>query len=335
MEETTYSHFIHLSAGLRLASDREDILKFWPSGKKEGVELTGLPKGSLGTILENAGITLIGNEERAWHGGYEDRFWNPALLAGSGKNVSDWPRHDWSALGNAHRERKEENAALACSAAGFHLMAASRRLMHISEWYHQMLLYAHLKDMHEKTPFANSDRLNFMVDCHSFLIEAACARDQIARYIAIVITEQAKVTTFATLGKKSNRDQHPDGLREIVEKQFEGRMDELTLKHIGEYRDHIVHSGPITDLSKGCFETLNFDLGAEKLVLGVKFDILIWPKETSINKRFDALRTFHSMMRVLYEFGRAVITFAPVRPNPIMIASGGLVEIPTRRVPYP
>jgi hypothetical protein len=335
-QETTYSTFLHLSAGLRSTKDVDGAFKFWPTGKNQGVEVTSFPEEKFGEIVVNAGLRGIGSEERVWSSGYEDRFWNPALFPNLGANIADWPGHDWAALGNAHRESNEDDQSRHSSAAGFHLIGASRRLMHISEWYHQMLLYAHLKGFHERMAFSNSDHTNFLVDCHSFLNEAGSARDHISAYAANAIAGLTGVGTFATLAKR--RSELPDSLKAIVSKAWQDNPDKLTLKQIGRYRDEIVHQRPITSLSKGLFETLSFDLGLDDPILGVKFDIQVWPHKNS-DVKFDALRQFHAMLRVLYEFGRAVMSLAPIKPKtPTIIGGKGGVTVtplPTRRVPFP
>ncbi len=311
-QETTNSTFLHLSAGLRSTQDVEGSVKFWPTGKNQGVEVTSFPEDKFGKIVANAGLRCIGNEERVWSSGYEDRHWNPALVPNLGANIADWPGHDWAALGNAHRERNEDHQNRYSSAAGFHLMGASRRLMHISEWYHQMLLYAHLKGFHDRMAFSNSDHTNFLVDCHSFLNEVGSARDHISAYAANAIAGLSGIGTFATLAKR--RSELPDSLEAIVADAWQKNPDRLTLRHIGRYRDEIVHQRPIVSLSKGLFETLSFDLGLDQPTLGVNFDIQVWP-DRKADVKFDALRQFHAMLRVLYEFGRAVISLAPIKPK--------------------
>ncbi|MBU2587732.1 MAG: hypothetical protein KJ872_06415 [Alphaproteobacteria bacterium] len=336
VQETTYSTFLHFSAGLRSTQDEEGAVRFWPIGKNQGVEVTSFPDGKFGEIVANADLRCIGNEERVWSSGYEDRYWNPALVPNLGANIADWPGHDWAALGNAHRERNEDNPSRLSSAAGFHLMGASRRLMHISEWYHQMLLYAHLEGFHDRMAFSNSDHTNFLVDCHSFLNEAGSARDHISAYAANAIAGLAGVGTLTKLAKRSS--ELPDGLKAIVAEAWQESTDKLTLKHIGRYRDEIVHERPIAALSKGLFETQSFDLGLDHPILGVKFDIQVWPDKKA-DVKFDALRQFHAMLRVLYEFGRAVISLAPIKPQaPTIIGGRGGVKvtpIPTRRIPFP
>ena len=335
-KETTYSTFMHLSAGLRTTTDDDGSVKFWPYGKNLCVEVESLPQAQFGEIIANAGLRCIGNEERAWAAGYEDRFWNPALVPGLGESIADWPGHDWAALGDAHRERNEEEQYRLSSAAGFHLMGASRRLMHISEWYHQMLLYAHLNEFHDKMAFSNSDNTNFLIDCHSFLNEVGSARDYISAYAGSVIAGIAGVGKFATLAKK--RANLSGALKAIVEEAWKDTSNKITLRHIGRYRDEIVHQRPIIALSKGLFETLSFDLSLDKPILGVKFDIQVWPDKKP-DVKFDALRSFHAMMRVLYEFGRAIISLATVEPKVRAIVAGksgvSVISIPTRRVPFP
>jgi hypothetical protein len=333
--ESSYSTFIHLSAGLRTTID-DGTVKFWPCGKNLGVEVASFPQKQFGEIITNAGLRCIGNEERAWKNGYEDRFWNPALVPGLGESIADLPGHDWSALGNVHRERNEEEQYRLSSAAGFHLIGASRRLMHISEWYHQMLLYAHLNEFHDKIAFRNSDHTNFLIDCHSFLTEVCTARDHIAGYAGTVIAGVTKINTFEKLVAKL-----PDlsgELKAIMEEASKETADKMTLKHVGQYRNEIVHQRPISALSKGFFETVSFDLGLDNPILGVKFDIQVRPKKQP-DAKFDALRSFHAMMRVLYEFGRAVIVLAPVVPKPptFIAGKGGVTikRIPARCVPFP
>lgn len=335
-QETTYSTFLHLSAGLRSTQDEEGSVKFWPTGKNQGVEVTSFPQDKFGEIVADAGLHCIGNEERVWSSGYEDRHWNPALVPNLGASIADWPGHDWAALGNAHCERNEDHQNRYSSAAGFHLMGASRRLMHISEWYHQMLLYAHLKGFHDRMAFSNSDHTNFLVDCHSFLNEVGSARDHISAYAANAIAGLTGIGTFATLAKR--RCELPDSLRAIVVEAWQKKPDKLTLSHIGRYRDEIVHQRPIASLSNGLFETLSFDLGLDHPTLGVKFDIQVWPDQKA-DVKFDALRQFHAMLRVLYEFGRAVISLAPIDPKtPAIIGGTGGVKVtpmPMRRIPFP
>ncbi len=208
--------------------------------------------------------------------------------------------------------------------------------MHISEWYHQMLLYAHLRSFHDKKGFINSDHTNFLIDCQSFLNEVGSARDYISAYAGGEIAGISGVGTFATLARK--RSDLSGKLKAIVDEAWKDSSDKLTLKHIGRYRDEIVHQRPITALSKGLFETLGFDLGLDKPVLGVKFDIQVWPDKNP-DVKFDALRSFHAMMRVLYEFGRAVISLAKIeRKAPVIVGGKGgvsMTSIPTRRVPFP
>jgi hypothetical protein len=336
VQETTYSTFLHLSAGLRSTQDVEGVVRFWPIGKNQGVDITSFPDDKFGEILANAGLHCIGNEERVWSSGYEDRHWNPALVPKLGASIADWPGHDWAALGNAHRKRNEENHSRFSSAAGFHLMGASRRLMHISEWYHQMLLYAHLKGFHDRMAFINSDHTNFLIDCHSFLNEVGSARDHISAYAAHAVAALSGIGTFATLAKR--RSELPDSLKSVIAEAWQENSDKLTLKHIGRYRDEIVHQRPISALSKGLFETQSFDLGLDHPILGVKFNVQVWPDKKP-DVKFDALRQFHAMLRVLYEFGRAVISLAPIKPEiQTIIGSANGVKVtvmPTRRIPFP
>jgi hypothetical protein len=334
-QETTYSKFLHLSAGMRSTTDVEGTFKFWPTGKNQGVEVTSFPHEKFGEIVANAGLRSIGIEEQACSSGYEDRYWNPSLVPNLGANIADWPGHDWAALGHTHHLLNEDDKSRYSAAAGFHLMGASRRLMHISEWYHQMLLYAHLNGFHDQMEFSNSDHTNFLIDCHSFLNEAGSARDHISAYAANAIAGLTGVSTFATLAKR--QEELPDSLATIVKVAWQDDPDKLTLKHIGRYRDEIVHQRPIEALSNGLFETQSFDLGLDDPVLGVKFDIQVWPDRNS-DVKFDALSQFHAMLRVLYEFGRAVIALAPITPKTPAIIGGkaGVTVIPllTKRIPF-
>lgn len=335
-KERTYATFLHLSAGLRSTQDREGAVKFWPSGKNQCVEVKSLPDEEFGEVIAGAGLVCIGSEERVWSSGYEDRHWNPSLIPGVGANIADWPGHDWAALANAHRERNEDDQSLYSSAASFHLMGASRRLMHISEWYHQMLLFAHLQGFHDRMAFRNSDHTNFLVDCHSFLNEVGSARDHISAYAAKAIGGLDGVKAFAKLAEK--RDKLPDSLAAIIDTACKENTNKLNLRHIGKYRNEIVHGRPINAMSNGRFETLSYDFGLDNRILGVKFDIQVWPDKNE-DIKFDALRQFHAMLRVLYEFGRAVIALAPIEPMvPEIVARNGVVqvtEIPTRRVQFP
>lgn len=336
VQEATYSTLLHFSAGLRSSLDEEGAIRFWPIRKNRGFEVTSFPSEKFGEIVANAGLRCIGNEERVWSSGYEDRHWNPALVPNLEASIAAWPGHDWAALGNAHRERNEDNHSRYSSAAGFHLMGASRRLMHISEWYHQMLLYAHLKGFHDRMAFSNSDHTNFLVDCHSFLNEAGSARDHISAYAANAIAGLNGIETFAKLAE--NRGRLPAGLKAIIAEAWQENPDKITLKNIGDYRNEIVHQRPIAALSKGLFETQSFDLGLDHPILGVKFDIRIWPKKKA-DVKFDALWQFHAMLRVLYEFGRAVISLAPIEPQARTIVGGKagvkVTPVPTRRIPFP
>lgn len=336
VQETTYSTFLHLSAGMRSTQDKEGSVRFWPIGKNQGVEVTSFPNEKFGEIVASSGLRCIGIEERVWSSGYEERHWNPALLPNLGASIADWPGHDWAALGNAHRVRNEDNQTRISSAAGFHLMGASRRLMHISEWYHQMLLYAHLNDFRGRMSFINADHTNFLVDCHSFLTEAGSARDHISAYAANAIAGLSGVGTFTELAKRSS--ELPDSLKTVVADAWQDNPEHLTLKHIGRYRNEIVHQRPISMLSNGLFRTQSFDLGLDHSILGVEFDIQVWPDKKP-DVKFDALRQFHAMLRVLYEFGRAVIACAPIEPNiPTIIGRTDGVKItplPTRRILFP
>lgn len=334
--ETTYSQFMHLSAGLRVTRSDGSKVCFWPFGKNEAAEIPEFPLEKFGEVLVRAGLRCIGNEERLWSDGYEDRVWNPALLPGVGDKIGEWPGHDWAALGHAHRKREEYEEQRFSSAASFHLIGAARRLMHVSEWYHQMLLYVHLKNLADTVLFSNSDHTNFLIDCQSFLTEVGSARDHISGYAAKAIAGLENVSTFHALWK--SRDQLPARLEKIVCEAWQDSSEKLTLKHIGRYRDEIVHQRPISELSDGGFKITSHDIGLSKPLRGVKFDIQVWAQEKA-DVKFDALRQFHAMVRVLYEFSRDVIALAPIRPELPVInltkEGGRILPQSTRRVSYP
>ncbi|MGB7374368.1 hypothetical protein [Pontixanthobacter sp.] len=334
--ETTYSQFMHLSAGLRVTKDDDSKVRFFPFSKNEAVEVPEFPLEKFGEILVGAGLHCIGNEERLWCDGYEDQVWIPALIRGVGDKIGEWPGHDWAALGHAHHKREESEQRRFSSAASFHLIGSARRLMHVSEWYHQMLLYVHLKNLADTVSFRNSDHTNFLIDCQSFLTEVGSARDYISGYAAFAIAGLTNISTFRGLWK--NREGLPAKLRSIVEEAWQDSNEKLTLKHIGRYRDEIVHQRPITELSDGGFKITSHDIGLSKPLRGVKFDIQVWPHEKP-DVKFDALRQFHAMMRVLYLFGRAVIALAPIEPEmPVINLAKQAGRIPpktTRRVSYP
>lgn len=328
--EVTYATFVHLSGGLRTTLSDEGAVRFWPFEKHQFLEITDFPADRLGEMLSKAGLRCIGNEERVWQDGYEDRFWNPALIPGLGKSVADWPGHDWAALGYAYQKAQSDDFARLSSAASFHLIGASRRLMHISEWYHQMLLYARLKGFHDRMAFQNSDHMNFLIDCHSFLQEAASARDHISAFAASAIAD-VKADSFSKLWEK--RMSLPDKLRSIMEEASDDAAGRLTIRHIGKYRNAVVHNNPISHFSGNVFETQSFDIGTADRLLGVKFDIQVWPKKRP-DVKFDALQSFHSMMRVLDEFGRKIIALSPVDPE-IPVILGKAKRSHARRVSFP
>ena len=98
VQQTIYSTFLHLSAGLRSTQDDEGAVKFWPTGKSQGVEVINVSDEKFGEIVANAGLRCIGTEGAGVSFGYEDGHWNPALVPNLGASIDDWPGHDWAAL---------------------------------------------------------------------------------------------------------------------------------------------------------------------------------------------------------------------------------------------
>lgn len=329
--ESTYAQFLHLTYGLRAGRSETDKLKLWPTGKNALTEVANVDMANVGKFLAAGGLEVVGNEERLWADGYEERIWNPALLPGLGADLGDLPGHDWANIAHSASGANQEAHRLA-EAVSMHLRGASLRLMHISEWYHQMLLYSHLKGHGPGIRFANLDFFHFLLDCHSFLVEIGSARDHLAVFAGKAIAGLTRVRGHSDLLKQLGK--LPDPLRSIVERVSDDSPAKLSLAHIGHYRDIIVHQNPLTRLGNIGFETFETGITLPHQLLAVKYEIIANPLSGK-SDRFDALRAFQAMLRVVFAYSREIAALSPFEPSIPEITPISSDSIPTRRVDFP
>lgn len=330
--EGQYAVFLHLTYGLRAGLGDRELLKLWPTGKHTLTEIANVSEAEVGRFLSAGGLGVVGNEDRLWANGYEERVWNPALLPGLGENVQDRPGHDWANIAHHAAKAGLSEASRLAEGAGHHLRGASHRLMHISEWYHQMLLYAHLRSYGPQKRFSNLDMFHFLLDCHSFLVELGSARDYLSAFAGKIIGGLPGVTSHRQLLAQLNKLK--GDLRYIIGEASEPSSSRLTLAHVGKYRNLIVHQRPLSTFSRGLFETFELGIEIPHRLLGVRFEITANPLSES-DKKYDCLKAFQAMMRVVFKYARDIAALSPIDSTAPIIESISVRRLPMQLREFP
>lgn len=300
---------LHLPGGLRAGTDRAGCLYIGPTVEGGGLQFSGVTDtGRYRTALIRMGLDLIGyetltEEHNTW------TFLTPRELHHA---ISHWP-----AIAHAANQAGNNTAEELARHVAFALRGASIRIRDISRAYGWQCSNVVRNGIQCGRRFSNVELFDLYLALHSFLTEAASARDYLARYISICLYRHTKpADTMHTLYQSVRSGQVTASplLQELVLVCDKDNADGW-LARLGRYRNLIVHEAPIDSFVQSKFIVANAIVIAGRTLPAVHVSIPQDPFAEAATSYVDALERFRFFMLKLLELSARVIGESPVRPE--------------------
>lgn len=249
------ARIVHLVGGCRAINDHDPVVRFLPK-TIEGIpwQIEASAYGAIYGILESLGFRIIGVDFYS-HVSEVEGTVPPNWRSHCRTANTSWPTEEtaqkWRNIGNAGFKRKDGLLWDTASRIGHQLRVCDWRLRDVSEAYSTQL-QARLRRSDFKIGTRYVDGFTWLtyLSLESFLVDACILRDYLSEFAAEYVYKpmvglgNPRITAMGALKKKVlNKISDPDALTRELQA---AASDSGWLTILGNYRDLVVHSAPLT-----------------------------------------------------------------------------------------
>jgi hypothetical protein len=144
------------------------------------------------------------------------------------------------------------------------------------------------------------------------LVSLASLRDHLALYIAEVLTSIGKVPGHSALLKRLKH--LPTDVQKILE-PLTRREGPLSLAHIGEYRDIVVHRRPLSTIDPDRVKAVELGGALPEGSKGASVQLPGNPFDIAGSEKVDSLVIAHHFNLLLNRYSMAIADLSPIKPR--------------------
>ncbi len=261
-EKWPAARIVHLIGGCRAINDHDSIVRFFPKtmeGKEWQFEISAY--SAIYRNLESLGFFIVGVDFYSHILEVEGSVppnWRSYYRTGKTSWATEEASQKWRNIGHAGFKKKDGMLWDTASRIGHQLRVCDWRLREISEAYSNQLA-ARLKQNDFKIGTRYEDgftRLTYL-SLQSFLVDACILRDYLAEFAAeyiykpIIDLKNQRITTMGAVKQKIlKKIPDPDNLTKELQMATD---DKGWLTLLGNYRDLVMHSAPLTQAKAKLF----------------------------------------------------------------------------------
>lgn len=317
---------MHLAHGLRASLARDGTLRIWPIGNQYGLQYKGVDPARFGEIVVASKLLIIGTESVYADDEQERVNWVPASAEEARHKDGLLPDQLWGTIGyGAHREKNSRAEELA-EAISFYHKSADISIRRISEDYHGFQRHLQANSTPVGHRFATLGVFDLYSDLHSLFVSLASLRDHLALYVAEVLTRIGKISGHSALLKRLN--DLPSDVQELLQ-PVTRKEGPLSLAHVGEYRDIVVHRRPLSTIDPDRVKAVELGGALPEGSKGASVQLPGNPFNIAGSERVDSLVIAHHFSLLLNRYSMAIANLSPIKPRmpSFTVVDGKLEEV--------